>query len=389
MSLFLFGAKGTPLEAQTFTWRELVQRPISKLDDDAFTRVRVLLMSGVEREALRFSHACARARRDLRPELARLRCVEQRQAMALAWLVGADHSALETTIAQEQAAIEVTAAVAQKEPDPYLAQTYRFGLLDEVDHLYRFSALLDRVEGKDANNILQCYTDILPGRPTALQHRAPQDGLRDPLRRRDADPLSRLHALTVLAGEQLAHDYYLAVGPQFADPVARQLYAEIAAAEEQHVGQYESLLDPETPWLEDWLLHEANEAYLYYSCMKQETNPRIRALWQRFLDHELGQLQHVMGLFKEHERRDPAEVLPNKLPEPLPLASQRAFVRQTLAQEADLRAKGALYVAAGDEGEASRAFRERLNRDGSPSRTVAAGYRWSPGTELGRNVVGL
>ena len=30
----------------------------------------------------------------------------------------------------------------------------------------------------------------------------------------------------------------------------------------------------------------------------------------------------------------------------------------------------------------SREYRERLNRDGSPSETVAAGYVWRPGTEL-------
>jgi hypothetical protein len=94
------------------------------------------------------------------------------------WLLGADHSPLENTIAYEQLAIEVTAALAQNEPDPYLAQVYRFGLQEDFDHLYRYAALLDRLEGKDANNILQCYTDILPGRPTAVEHRAPDD---DPL----------------------------------------------------------------------------------------------------------------------------------------------------------------------------------------------------------------
>ena len=40
---------------QRFTWRELAGKPISKLDDDAFTRVRVILMNGIEMEALRFS----------------------------------------------------------------------------------------------------------------------------------------------------------------------------------------------------------------------------------------------------------------------------------------------------------------------------------------------
>ena len=51
MSVSLFDNKGTPLERQKFTWKELVQKPISKLDDDAFTRIRVILMNGIEQQA--------------------------------------------------------------------------------------------------------------------------------------------------------------------------------------------------------------------------------------------------------------------------------------------------------------------------------------------------
>ena len=60
MSVDIFKEKGVPLEKQSFTWRELVQAPTSKLDDDAFTRVRIILMNGLEAETIRFSHACAR-----------------------------------------------------------------------------------------------------------------------------------------------------------------------------------------------------------------------------------------------------------------------------------------------------------------------------------------
>src|SRR5574339_192962 len=158
--------KGTPLAKQKFSWKDMVGKPISKLDDDAFTRVRVILMNGIETEALRFQHMAARISRDLRLPLARIRRTEQHQATMVNWLLGADHSPLETTIAYEQVAIDITAGVAQREPDPYLAQVYRYGLLEDFDHMYRYSALLDRLEGKDANNILQSYTDILPGRPT-------------------------------------------------------------------------------------------------------------------------------------------------------------------------------------------------------------------------------
>jgi hypothetical protein len=122
MSLNLFRDKGPPLDGQRFTWKELVQRPISKLDDDAFTRLRVILMNGVDSRANRFSHSCARMNRDLQLPLARIRRVEQYQQTMVNWPIGADHSPLETTIGFEQIAIELAAALAKREPDPYLAR---------------------------------------------------------------------------------------------------------------------------------------------------------------------------------------------------------------------------------------------------------------------------
>lgn len=386
MSLDLFSSKGIPPEQQRFTWRDMVGKPISKLDDDAFTRVRVILMNGIETDSVRFQHIAARMNRDLRLSLAQIRRTEQHQATMVNWLIGADHSPLETTIAYEQVAIEVTAAIAQREPDPYIAQTLRFGLLEDFDHLYRYSAMLDRLEGKDANNILQSYTDILPGRPTVVEHRAPQDDLREPYNRATAEPITKLHAALITAAEYQTHDYYMHIGPLFSDPVARQLYAEIASIEEQHVTQYGSLICPEETLLEQWLIHEATEVYTYYSCVQQETNPRIKAIWERFLDYELGHFHHVCELFKQHERRDPAEIFPGDLPEPVQFASQRDFVRRVLAQEVDLRANGTQFVPLSQESPASVQYREQLNADGSPSETVAAGYIWTPGTELNRKV---
>jgi hypothetical protein len=386
MSLNLFSSKGQAIDQQRFTWRDIVGKPISKLDDDAFTRVRIILMNGIEIEALRFQHMAARMNRDLRLSLAKIRRTEQHQATMINWLLGSDHSPLETTIAYEQVAIEVTAAVAQREPDAYCAQAYRFGMLEDFDHLYRYSALLDRVEGKDANNILQSYSDILPGRPTVVEHRAPEDDLREPYDRKTADPLTKLHALMITAAEFQTHDYYMNIGPTFADPVARQLYAEIASIEEQHVTQYGSLINPEESVLEQWLIHEATEVYNYYSCVQQETNPRIKAIWERFLEYELGHFHHVAELFKKHENRDPAEIFPGDLPEPIPFASQREFVRKTLLQEVDMRTNGTQFVDLADESQASIAYREHLNSDGSPSESVAAGYIWVPGTELNRKI---
>lgn len=386
MALNLFSSKGYAVDQQRFTWRDMVGKPISKLDDDAFTRVRVILMNGIENEALRFQHMAARFNRELRLSLAQIRRTEQHQATMVNWLLGSDHSPLETTIGYEQVAIEVTAAVAQREPDAYIAQAYRFGMLEDFDHMYRYSALLDRLEGKDANNILQSYTDILPGRPTVVEHRAPEDDLREPYDRKNAAPLTKLHALTITAAEFQTHDYYMNIGPQFADPVARQLYAEIASIEEQHVTQYGSLIDPDETLLEQWLMHEAAEVYNYYGCVQQETNPRVKAIWERFLDYELGHFHHVAELFRKYEKRDPAELFPGDLPEPIQFASQRDFVRQVLAQEVDLRANGTQFVDKSQESQASINYRDHINSAGSPSETVAAGYIWSPGTELNRKV---
>jgi rubrerythrin len=381
VAINLLRDRGVPLEQQRFTWYDLVQAPYNKLRDDAFTRVRVILMNGIESEALRFSHACARMNGPLQPALAQVRRVEQHQQTMVNWLNPADQNPLETTIGFEQVAIEVTASVAEREPDPYLAQVYRFGLLEDFDHLYRYSALMDRLMGLDANALVQSYSDIVPGRPTIIEHRHPLDDLRKPYDRRRAAPISKLHATTIMAGEHQTHDYYMTIGPMFADPVARALYAEIASIEEQHVTQYESIIDPNETWLEKWLLHEANEVYNYWSCVESEENPRIKAIWERFLDYELGHVRYVAQLFEQTEGRDAAEILPERLPEPIQYTSHREFVRETLRRELPLSAVGTEFVDREQESEATHAYRDHLNSQGSPSETVAAGYVWRPGTE--------
>jgi hypothetical protein len=323
--------------------------------------------------------------RAARVELAQLMRVEQHQATAINWLIGADHSPLETTIGYEQAAIEITASVAQLEADEYLACAYRYALLEDFDHLYRYTALLDRLEGKDANNIVQGYTDIVPARPTIVHHRAPEHDLLRPYE--PSAPLAtKLHAVTLTGAEYQTHDYYMNIGPLFADPLARELYAEIASVESQHITHYGSMLNPEESMLEKLLLAEACEIWNYAGCREQESNPRVKALWERFLDYELGQLQVALKLFKDIERRDPAEVLGDGgLPKFIQFKSHREFVRQTIARETALRKDGTEFVPEEKEGQSSIAYRQAVNADGSPSTAVSATYSWMPGTELTRD----
>jgi len=232
-------------------------------------------------------------------------------------------------------------------------------------------------------NILQNYTDIIPGRPTSLEHRDPHDEIKRHYQKNSASILTKFNALTTLACEQQTLHYYMNIGPTFGDPTGRQLFAEISSIKEQHITQYESIADPSETWLEKLLIHEANEVYNYYSCMEFETNYRIKKIWERFLDYELGQLQAVMELFKQFEKRDPQEVIPITLPDPLQYHSRRDFIRATLKNEVDLRVKGKFFITQEEESKWTKKYRDHMNADGSPSETTAAGYIWRPGTELG------
>lgn len=90
----------------------------------------------------------------------------------------------------------------------------------------------------------------------------------------------------------------------------------------------------------------------------------------------------MADLFQEHEGRDAAEILPESLPEPIRYESHREFVRDVVRAEVNLSAVGADYVERSQESADTRAYRDHLNSDGSPSDTVAGGYIWMPGTEL-------
>jgi hypothetical protein len=174
----------------------------------------------------------------------------------------------------------------------------------------------------------------------------------------------------------------MTIGPMFSDPTARQLYAEIASIEEQHVTQYESIIDPNETWLEKWLMHEATEVYNYWSCLESESNRQVRAIWERFLEYELGHVRFVAELFENTEGRDAAEILPERLPEPIRYQSHREFIREVLRKELTLSAKRTEFVPREQESEETRAYREQMNSEGSPTETVAAGWIWRPGTEL-------
>ncbi len=340
MGMNPFRERGTPIEKQLHNWQKLNVQPYDKNEVHPYTRCRVILMNGIETEGAMFSHQFARHTDDmeLKRHLALTRRVEQQQQKMVNWLVPADESVLEVTIGYEQVAVDLTAYLARTEPDPYIKSALDFALLEDFDHLYRYANLLEMVEGKKADKITGQFTEITVGRPTAKEHRHPFDDVRNHYDRKKADPLTQLHALTILAGEQQTMNFYMNVGNRPQETVGRGLYLEIAQIEEQHVTHYESLLDPNASWFEMLLLHEYNECYLYYSMMEQEVDSRIKKLWEAHLEQEIEHLQIAGAMMKKYEKREPEELLPGTFPEPTIFQSNIDYVRDIIEKQTDFNA---------------------------------------------------
>jgi hypothetical protein len=377
--------RGIPVEEQLRNWRELNVEPYDKESIDPYTRSRIILMNGIEVESVLFSHQFARNtdNPEIKRQLAMSRRIEQQQQKAINWLSPGDETPLETTIGYEQVAIDLTAWLARIEPDPYIRQSFDFGLLEDFDHLYRYANLYEMINGQQAEDLTQHLTEIMPGRPTVAEHRHPYDDVRRHYEKHTVDPLSRLHVLTLLAGEQQTMNFYMNHGPDFMEPIARGLYLEIAMIEEQHVTQYESLLDPLETWLENLVFHEYNEVYLYHSFMEDETDKRMRALWELHLNMEIEQLHVACELLRKYEGKNPAELLPAQLPEVTRFESNKEYVRQVLAEQISLTADGTDYVPMDLLPEYHRyfAYQRAVNGGGVPSEQVIEAHRGSLGID--------
>jgi hypothetical protein len=116
--------------------------------------------------------------------------------------------------------------------------------------------------------------------------------------------------------------------------------------------------------------------------VESETNHQIKALWERFLDYELGHFHVAAELFQKVEGRDVAELVTGPFTDPIPLVPQRDFYRKVLMTEVDLRADGTRFVPKEQEPQRSRDYRAMLHSEGEPSGAISAGYVWAPGTEL-------
>lgn len=331
--------KGINIEKQIRNWHQIVGKPYNKTDVDCYTRTRQILMNGIEIEAWGFKHQFNRfmPNNNEKQLLAEISRIEDSQQATANWLGPADQSILETTLGYEQVAVDLTAWLAQNEPDEYVKETFDFGLLEDFDHLYRYSQFAYMREGIKPNDIVQAQTDVVIGRPTQHHHNDNGLRLRKHYDKTTATPQTKVNILTVLSGEQQTHNYYAEHGFMYGDHVLRETYAEIKDVEEEHVTMYESLIDPTESMWEKLLIHEFTEVCNYYTCVEDEVDERIKKTWELFLDIELGHLQVAADLFKKYERRDPEEVIGSEIVIPCRFKSQKNYVKEILKTQVDKR----------------------------------------------------
>lgn len=366
--------KGIDIEKQIRGWKTLNPTPYDKNEIHPYTRTRIILMNGIEVESAIFLHQFSRNCKDpeLKREIAMGRRIEQQQQKVINWLSPANESNIEMTIGYEQVAVDLTAWLARTEPDKYVKQTLDFALLEDFDHLYRYANLLDMDKGIKAEKIVGEYTEIMPGRPTLAEHRHPYDSIRRHYDKDTADILTKLHVLTIVAGEQQTMNFYMNIGNTYETMLGRALYSEIAQIEEQHVSHYESLHDPNTTWLENMLLHEYNECYLYYSFYEHESDPRMKKIWEEHLMMEIEHLKIADRLLQKYEKKEAKNLLPKELPELMKFQSNKDYVRSVIENQVNLTANLDEYVNVNKLDKDHRFFKYQsaVNTDYVPSSQV-------------------
>ena len=363
-----FEQRPVNIEDGLMDWATVYPKPYCKQTVDPYTKVRIILMNGIEVEAAIFKHQFHRncTNNDLRRELALSRRIEQLQQKHVNWLKPIDETQLETTIGYEHVAVDLTAWLAQNEPDPYVKQALDFALLEDFDHLYRYSNLLDLDAQIPAQKLVKSYVDITPGRPTIAEHRFPFDSVRHPLDFSTADIRTKLNTLIITAGEQQTMNFYMNLGNTYDTDLGRQLYLEIAMIEEQHVTHYGSLLDPKATWLENLLLHEYMECYLYYSFYQDELDPNVKSVWEMHWQQELAHLHRAAELLEKYENKHWQQVIPGgEFPKLLQFHDTRDYVRKVLDEQILLTADRENYVSVDDLplGHEFFGFQNRVNHD--------------------------
>ena len=347
-------------------WKDLYNYSYNKDDVDPYTKTRVILMNGAEYESNWFSHQFARHcdNNEIKRDLALSRYIEKQQQKKIATLRPIDETILETTISYEQLAIDLTAFLAQRETDENVKAALDFALLEDFDHLYRYSDLLEFEHGVHAEKLVGKYTEIMPGRPTISHHRHPYDNVKNHINAKKANAITRLNVSIITAAEQQTMNYYMNIAGFYESDIGRKIYQEIGLVEEEHVTQYESLMDPNMTWLENLLCHEYTECYLYYSCFNHETDKKIKKIWEQCFIQEVSHLHKAVEMLEKYEKKDWQQVIPvGDFPPLLELGPNVDYIRNILESTVENTSDKEGYSRISDISQSSDFFKfqEKIN----------------------------
>ncbi|MBE7707455.1 MAG: hypothetical protein E7Z88_01985 [Cyanobacteria bacterium SIG27] len=364
--------KGISLDKQVKTWQDIVKRPFNRDMVDNYTRTRQILMNGIEVEAWGFKHCWVRKLDDieLKKILVSIRRIEDMQQTTMNWLTPSRQTVLDTTLGYEQVAVDLTSWLAQNEPDSYVKETFDFGLLEDFDHLYRYSQFANLIEETDPNEILHNMTDVLLARPTQYHHNCNAIRIRNPYDKDKTSTQTKVNILTLVSAEQQTHNFYAEHGFMYGNTDLKRLYAEICDVEEEHVTMYETLIDPNETMYEKWLLHEFAEACCYYNCYKDETDERIKQIFEEMFMMEIEHTKIAAQHLEKYEKRDASEIIGEEMIEPCHFESQKEYVEKIIKKETNKRVdKDGTFntVDKLDDAWASYAIQEATCKYGAPS----------------------
>ena len=333
-------------EAYLENLKSLYPASYDKNQASHYTKARIILAVGGEYEANWFSHQSLRyiSDLDLRRDISLARFIEKEQQQKLSMLKPADETALETTIAYEQLAVDLTAEMAQKEKNFQVKKALDFALLEDFDHLYRYADLLDMDDGIHAERLVGKYTEIMPGRPTHAHHRHPSDNVKAPIVGKENNTQTNLNTMIITAAEQQTMNYYMNQAAFYRNDRGRKLFEEISFVEEEHVTQYGCLIDTNMNFFEKLLWHEYAECFVYFSNFSTETDSRIKKIWELCLETEISHLHKAEELLKKYAGKDHLEVIPSPdFPEPLALHENIDYVREILKNTVQFTGDGEDY----------------------------------------------
>ena len=115
-------------------WKELYPNSYDKHCVDPYTKTRIILMNGAETEQIFFLHQFSRNcnNNDVRRCLATIRRTSQQMQKLIQCLKPITENVLEETITYEMLAVDLTARLAQNEPNQYVKNALDFALLEDL-----------------------------------------------------------------------------------------------------------------------------------------------------------------------------------------------------------------------------------------------------------------